>query len=112
MINEKVRNGFILKTNCPFLNLDNLETLDKIRLLEKKKHRLDEDSANGTIDNDQWEIKDNKIRDKVNTLIQTLRKEAINMSVEFQNDPRGSAIKVFITNKETPISANILNYLW
>ena len=112
MVNEKVRNGFILKTNCPYLNLDNLETLDKIRLLEKKKHRLDEDSANGIIDNDQWEIKDNKIRNRVNNLIETLRKEAIKISVEFQNDPRGSAIKVFITDETMLISANILNYLW
>lgn len=61
----------------------------KLQRLETQAHKLAEDYCNGLVDSDGWEVKKDKIRDKLNTLL-----NPGDVPVFINGDPRGYALKI------------------
>jgi len=61
----------------------------ELKRLEDRAHKLAEDYCNGHVDSDGWEAKRDKIRDKLNTLL-----NPGDVPVFLNGDPRGYALKI------------------
>jgi len=83
--------GVMLQSRIKEFRCDDLEVLQKIDRIAKKFHRMCEDSCNGTIQEEAYELKEERLRGKVVKLSLQFSFPCV---VKFQHDPRGAEVKL------------------